>query len=129
MIYNVIIGAVQGYQPVDMTKTRLSISYGTTEYCNYNFNEAIYWLDGNWSNSNGDNRLDPTGETLKYRISAYSLKIPLDLETRLILSLDGTQILNLPMPSFQNYADTSGGTPDPGSGGIVQNPDNVVRWY
>jgi hypothetical protein len=121
MIYTVILGMKQGYQPLDLTHTTLTIRNGDTVYCDYSFSDAMYWLDGNWSNSNEDNRLDPTGESLKLRISAYSLKIPLDVETRLILSLDGTTVVNFPLPAFQNNADLSQ-LQDPGS-------DNVVRWY
>ena len=58
-------------------------------------------------------------------ISAYSLNIPLDRETKLALFLDGTQICYTPLPSLQNQADLSGDSPDPG---ISQNPDNTVRW-
>jgi hypothetical protein len=129
MEYNVTINMVPGYQPLDMSRVQLVIKDWETTYCNYNYDAMMYYLDGCWLNSNGDKRLDPTGETLTFAVNAYSLKIPLDRETRFILSLDGTEVLNLPLPSFQNYADTSGQSPDPGSGGIVQNPDNVVRWY
>jgi hypothetical protein len=73
----------------------------------------MYYLDGCWLDSNGDKRLDPTGESLTFQISAYSLKIPLDRETRLTLSIDGTQLVNLPLSSFQNNVDL-GQVIDPG---------------
>lgn len=129
MAYDVTFGMVSGYQPLDMTRVSLVIKDWETTYCDYDYKAMMYYLDGSWTNSNNDTRLDPTGESLTFHISAYSLKIPLDRETRLTLTIDGTEILNLPLPTFQNYADISGNPQDPGNQGVVQNPDNVVRWY
>jgi hypothetical protein len=129
MSYNITIYMVPGYQPLDLTQTKLVLKDWETTYCDYDYNAMMYYLDGWWVNSNYDKRLDPTGESLTFQINAYSLNIPLDRETKLTLSLGDTLLVNIPIPQFQNYADISGDSPDPGSQDIVQNPDNIVRWY
>jgi hypothetical protein len=115
MSYNATFSMVPGYQPLDMTRVKLTIKDWETTYGDYNYDAMMYYLDGCWLNSNDDKRLDPTGESLTFQISAYSLKIPLDRETRLTLSFDGTQLINLPIPAFQNYANLPGESPDPGN--------------
>jgi hypothetical protein len=103
MKYNITFSMVPGYQPLDMTRAKLAIKDWETTYCDHNYDAMMYYLDGCWQNSNEDKRLDPTGESLTFQISAYSLKIPLDRETRLTLTLDdGTLLVNLPLPAFQN---------------------------
>jgi hypothetical protein len=114
MKYNVTFSLLPDSESLDMTQTRLKISDWETTYCDYAYNEMMYWLDGYWYNSDGDDRLDPTGESITFMISAYGLNIPLERETRLSLSLDGTELRGLPLPSFQNSVDF-GESPDPNS--------------
>jgi hypothetical protein len=128
MKYLITFSLAPGSQPLDLTQTKIKIWDWETTYGEYSYDEAMYWLDGVWSDSNGDKRLDPTGESLTFEISATSLKIPLDRETKLALFVDGTQICFTPLPSLQNQVDLSGESPDPGSG-TGQSSDNIVRWY
>jgi hypothetical protein len=129
MAYDITFGMVPGYQPLDMNQVNLVIKDWETTYCNYDYKAMMYYLDGFWTDSNNDTRLDPIGESLTFHISAYSLKIPLDRETRLTLYLGDIVLRDLPLPAFQNNVDLPDESPDPGSDGIVQNPDNVVRWW
>ena len=129
MSYNITFSMVPGYQPLDLTRVTLTIKDWETTYCSYDYKAMMYYLDGCWIDSNNDTRLDPTGESVTFQISAYSLKIPLDRETKLTLSLDDTQLVYLPLPSFQNSVDLNGESPDPGNSGTGQDPDNPVRWY
>ncbi|HEY3273283.1 MAG TPA: hypothetical protein VGJ92_05950 [Methanocella sp.] len=128
MSYSISFSMVPGYQPLDLTHTVLTIKDWETTYCEYDYNAMMYYLNAVWTNSNNDTRLDPIGELVTFEISAYSLKIPLDRETKLTLSLDGVNLVDLPLPSFQNQADLPDESPDPGSG-TGQSSDNVVRWY
>jgi hypothetical protein len=88
----------------------------------------MYYLDGCWYNDNHDKILDPNGEYITFTISAYALNIPLNRETKLALILDGVEIFHTPLPQFQNEVDLPDQPSDPGSN-VVQNPDNIVRWY
>jgi hypothetical protein len=114
-IYILIFGMGDVSEPVDMTHTRLCIRNGGAVYCDYNFDEAFYNMYGEWRNSDGDKTLEP-GESFSLEVSAYSLNIPLDSETRLILSLDGTELRNFPIPAFQMNTDLPAQPQDPGTG-------------
>jgi hypothetical protein len=120
---------VPGYQPLDLTQTHLVIKDWEKTYGDYDYKAMMYYLNGVWTDSNNDTRLDPTGELVTFEISAYSLNIPLDRETKLTLSLNDLVVVDLPLPAFQNSADISGDSPDPGNPGTGQSSDNVVRWY
>jgi hypothetical protein len=114
MMYNLTFSAVTGYLPVDMTRVRFVINDYETTYCDYDYSAMMYYLDGCWYNDNRDKILDPNGEYITFTISAYSLNIPLNRETKLALILDGVEIFHTPLPQFQNEGEL-GESPDPGN--------------
>ncbi len=112
-IYYITISAKPESDSLDTTKVRISVKYGDTTYCDDNFNDAMWRLDGEWVKNYNNNTMFDPGESIRLRISAYSLNIPLDIETNFILSFDGSPILNFPLPSMQKYSDMIGQLPDP----------------
>jgi len=118
MLYSITIGMLPGYQSLDLAQTKIVIKDWETTYGDYDYNAMMYYLNGIWSNANNDTRLDPIGESVTFEISAYSLDIPLDRETRFMLFLGDTLLIDQALPSFQNNADL----------GEVQDPGNLYTY-
>lgn len=113
------------YSPIDMSQTSVEITDGVTTYCNYDYHDAIYALNGKWINANNDTIIEQ-GETLEFSFQPTGdLQIPSTTQTWFIITLNGEQILNIPIPAEDNNVDTSGGnaqTPYSGGEGGSQNP-------
>ena len=57
MKYSITFSLAPGSQPLDMAHIKLKIWDWETTYCDYSYDEALYWLDGVWSDTNGDRGL------------------------------------------------------------------------
>lgn len=116
MTYNVTFSMMPGYQSLDMTRTRLVINDWEKTYCDYDYDGMMYYFSGWWQNGNGDKMLDPGSESLTFEISTDFLEIPMSRETRLMLSFEGTTLVNVPLPALLVLADLPDELPDPGTG-------------